>query len=361
VDSAENEYQPLRAVDPGGGVESASALPQPGDLAVPPFVRGERTVPERDARDYRETEREQADDWGPPREDLDRRTLLLAALALVASLTIAVATSGLALSPDRFLLVLLAPALVLGRARRYLRDFAPFAVMLVVYAQCRGIAHLLSPHPYYQPQLDAEKFLFFGHVPSVDLQNWLWTGAHHWYDTITFAVTRIHFIVPPLVAFALWMRRRALFYRFAATMIVLSMVGALTFWAFPAAPPWAAAKRTMIEVQRLPTPQGAVGTKAVSIGHYNVSRLIEPNPYAAVPSLHAGYSFFVFLFVVTVLWSTRWRWWALGLGAVYPLAQSFAVVYTGNHYVVDLLIGFAYAAAALFGVRWFWRKRGFPE
>ncbi|MGH3140377.1 MAG: phosphatase PAP2 family protein [Gaiellales bacterium] len=47
--------------------------------------------------------------------------------------------------------------------------------------------------------------------------------------------------------------------------------------------------------------------------------------------------------------------------AAYPLIQSIAVVYTGNHYVVDLLIGFVYAIGAVYGVHRFWRWRGWPE
>ena len=49
------------------------------------------------------------------------------------------------------------------------------------------------------------------------------------------------------------------------------------------------------------------------------------------------------------------------IAALYPLLQSFAVVYTGNHYVVDLLIGFAYATASVLAVDWFWRRRGWPR
>jgi membrane-associated phospholipid phosphatase len=46
---------------------------------------------------------------------------------------------------------------------------------------------------------------------------------------------------------------------------------------------------------------------------------------------------------------------------MYPVIQTIAVVYTGNHYVVDLLIGFVYAVAVFYGVRRFWRWRGWPE
>jgi membrane-associated phospholipid phosphatase len=46
---------------------------------------------------------------------------------------------------------------------------------------------------------------------------------------------------------------------------------------------------------------------------------------------------------------------------LYPVIQCFAAVYTANHYVIDLLIGFVYATASLYGVLWFWRRQGWPE
>jgi membrane-associated phospholipid phosphatase len=272
---------------------------------------------------------------------------------LAVSLSVGIAVSGLDIKPHSYLLVLLTPAIVMRRTRRYLLDFVPFAALILLYAQCRGIAHNLRPDPFYAPQLDAEKFLFGGAVPSVELQEWFWNGTKQWYDHVAYVVTRLHFIVPPLLAFVLWVRRRALFYRFGTTMVALSYAGALTFLLFPAAPPWAAGEKGLLDVQKLPVDE--VTPSATAGG------LVDPNPYAAVPSLHAGYAFLCFLFVATVAWRTRWRWWAIALGAIYPLAECAAVVYTGNHYVVDLALGFAYAAGALAAVTWFWRRRGWPE
>jgi membrane-associated phospholipid phosphatase len=295
---------------------------------------------------------------------VDARTTALAAGVFAVAFGVAVATSGLALSPDRYLLVLLAPALVLRRARRYLLDFLPFGVLLIVYSESRGIAHLLHPHPYYLPQLEAERFLFGGHVPSVWLQNQFWEGAPRWHDRALLEITRLHFIVPPFVAFALWLRRRALFYRFAASMLVLSFAGALTFYLFPAAPPWAASQADVLgPVTKLTDAHPSVSGVPVqtSGGSFSISRLIDPNPYAAIPSLHGGYAFLVFLFLAMLAWRTRWRWIVVSVGVLYPLLQGLAVVYTGNHYVVDLIIGFAYAAAAILAVRVFWRRRGWPE
>jgi membrane-associated phospholipid phosphatase len=294
---------------------------------------------------------------------VDVRTAAIAAVAFAAAFGLAVATSGLALAPDRYLLVLLAPALVLRRARRYLLDFVPFGLLLVLYSESRGIAHLLHPHPYYLPQLDAEKFLFGGHVPSLWLQDHFWEGAPRWHDRALLEITRLHFVVPPFVAFALWVRRRALFYRFAASMLTLSFGGALTFYLFPAAPPWAASQAGLLgPVTKLTDAQPVTSGLPVQGEHgFSLASLIDPNPYAAIPSLHAGYAFLVFLFVAMLAWRTPWRRIVVPLAALYPLLQSFAVVYTGNHYVVDLLLGFAYAIAAVVAVLWFWRRRAWPE
>jgi membrane-associated phospholipid phosphatase len=278
---------------------------------------------------------------------------MLALAALAASLALTIYSFGLSLTPDRMLLVLLAPAFVLRRVRVYLMDFVPFAALIILYAELRGLAHVVQPVPHYAPQLNAERWLFGGDVPSAYLQHNVWRGGHVWYDTLLFEITRVHSIVPPAFAFLLWMKRRALFYRFAATILALSYAAVVVFVAFPSAPPWAAS----IGVTRL----GASASSLPYLAPVSLSHVIDSNPYAAIPSLHAGYSFLVFLFISTLFWRSRWRWPVVVVTALYPIAQSFAAVYTGNHYVVDLVIGYAFAAATMFGVRALWRRRGLPE
>ncbi|HTE86816.1 MAG TPA: phosphatase PAP2 family protein [Dehalococcoidia bacterium] len=71
-------------------------------------------------------------------------------------------------------------------------------------------------------------------------------------------------------------------------------------------------------------------------------RYFRPNPVAAMPSIHAAFPVLVWL----VLWK-RWHRWGWML-VVYPLAMGFAVVYLGQHYVIDVLAGWVYAVAALY-------------
>jgi membrane-associated phospholipid phosphatase len=66
---------------------------------------------------------------------------------------------------------------------------------------------------------------------------------------------------------------------------------------------------------------------------------------AAVPSLHAAYALLIALF----LWPIVRGPWRIAVAA-YPLAMAFALVYTAEHYVVDVLLGWLYAGVATVAV-----------
>ena len=201
TDRLNHEHEPLWSVEAEVGGDGTVALPRPGGIAFPYWERGERkqTPEEIEQRRVR---------WGPPRADLDRRLLILTLLALTGMLAAAIAVFGMSLSTDRYLLILFVPALLLRRGRLYLRDFGIFAALIFVYSELRGLAHVLRPDPFYTPQLNLDKWLFAGHVPTVQLQQWFWTGSMQWYDHVIVDTAGLHFIVPPLLAFLLWMKRR---------------------------------------------------------------------------------------------------------------------------------------------------------
>ena len=79
------------------------------------------------------------------------------------------------------------------------------------------------------------------------------------------------------------------------------------------------------------------------------------NLVAAVPSLHAGFA----TLVAITLWPSVPRWCRPFL-AFYPVLMGLALVATGEHYVVDILLGVGYAFAAHFSwnyiERW-WQRR----
>ncbi|MFI5091360.1 MAG: phosphatase PAP2 family protein, partial [Terriglobales bacterium] len=79
----------------------------------------------------------------------------------------------------------------------------------------------------------------------------------------------------------------------------------------------------------------------------------NPNQFAAFPSLHAAFPALAAVYA----WR-RYRALAIGL-VVWTLAVVVAIVYLGEHYVVDALAAFVYVAVAAFIVESFtrWRRR----
>jgi PAP2 superfamily len=283
-----------------------------------------------------------------------RRSLSLAAPAAYAVvLAVVVISDGIPLSRGRLLiwivLGLLAFSLtnVRGWFRGVVLEWLPFALILSVYDLLRSQADTLLFSAHVRPQLRADELLFVGRVPTVWLQERLWHGPEHlhWYDYGAWLVYASYFLATYVVAAFLWFFARDLFRRFVAIVVLLAFMGFATYAAFPAAPPWLASEQGALD----PTTRSiAVIWSEIPVAHFNMffeEGSQYSNPVAAVPSLHAAYT----LLIALVLWRPAPRWGRVLLAA-YPCAMAFALVYTAEHYVVDILLGFLYALIAFWTV-----------
>jgi hypothetical protein len=260
---------------------------------------------------------------------------------------------GLPLSRDRLLMWILLGLLafsltnVKGWARSVVLEWIPFALILWIYDLLRGQADGLFFDTHVLPQLRAEEFLFGGTTPTVILQNHLWDPFHiHWYDYGAWLVYVSYFVGTYVVAALLWWINRSLFRRYVVTVSVIAMMGFTTYALFPAAPPWMASQLGAMEPS---TRTIGVIWSHIPIAHFNT--LFEKgtqyaNSVAAVPSLHAAYTLLITLF----LWKLVPRWGRVLL-FLYPWAMAFALVYTSEHYFVDILLGWIYCAIAFVAVK----------
>ena len=268
-----------------------------------------------------------------------RRRVATLVLGYLVGLGVMILVKGVFLSADRYFLILLVPAVALGVGRAYVRDFLPFIALVLVYEEARGLAHTLHPHPFYEPMLTLDRWIGLGEIPTVRLQGWLWHGHLEWYDHALSLLDRLHFIVPPTLLLLIWLERREVFYRCAVTLLAVSFAGAATFLIFPAAPPWLASKHGLVpHVYRIGYIEG--GDSPVATSKSWIEAHLLGNPVAAVPSLHAAYATLVVLFV----YAWRGRRWAL-FATPYAIGMWFTVVYLGDHYVADIIVGLAYAIA----------------
>ncbi|MEX0683105.1 MAG: phosphatase PAP2 family protein [Dehalococcoidia bacterium] len=239
-----------------------------------------------------------------------------------------------------FVAALLALYLALGL--QAMRVWAPYATALLLFVQLRSLADGLGMPVQFAYPAEIEKALFFGALPTVWLQERLYTFAHLGpVEVFTIGVYLSYFFVPHAMAVALWKFDNEHFKTYGFAFVATLYIGLLTCAVLPTAPPWMAAQLGHIPhvYQVLPDIAGNVmpGT------YENAYEVAGANPVAAMPSLHAAIPFLMAI----ALWKYRWLRW---LGAAYAVSMLFAITYLGEHYVVDGLAGWVVAGAAWAGV-----------
>ena len=151
------------------------------------------------------------------------------------------------------------------------------------------------------------------------LANWIYIWGH-W---------------PVIIAVLIWLGSRNpdrfLVYRDA--MLISGAVGMVIFATFPVTPP-----RLM-----------DVGLVDVVSEESHAYRALQPpsvvNQYAAMPSFHVGWNLLVGIAMVR---EGRWLWQRV-VGCLLPVAMSWSVVVTANHYLLDGVVGVVIVLAALAG------------
>ncbi|MDJ1130663.1 bifunctional glycosyltransferase 87/phosphatase PAP2 family protein [Streptomyces iconiensis] len=156
--------------------------------------------------------------------------------------------------------------------------------------------------------------------------------------------TTFHFLVPIALLAWLYMRRTA-HYRSARTALSFAtLLGLVGFWLYPLAPP-----RLMPGLGYVDTAHGPQDPSKPDFG-----ALTElSNQYAAMPSLHVGWS----LWCAVVVFQMTKKHWARALGALYPLMTTFVVLATANHYLLDAAGGVLVVATGFAAQRWVARIR----
>jgi hypothetical protein len=279
----------------------------------------------------------------------NERWLVWAILAYAALVVALMVAGGLLITPV---------AVLLGRGRLFLRDWIPFVAIFLAYELMRGIADDAGFPVHVTDVIAAERLISFGLLPTQVLQDWLAPPSGVGPAAIVATVLyMLHFALPVVAGLLLWVWRRPQYYDYVAAFIALSFTGFITYLLLPVAPPWWAAGLGELNgpsgepVIRYLKPE-AFGVIAEALGYPDGEQLssyvfygVNPNGVAAFPSLHAGYPFLAFLVLRRAFGRIGW------LAFAYAVLVWWAIVFTGDHYVIDVLGGIAYAAAAYFGVR----------
>ncbi|MHB1537941.1 MAG: phosphatase PAP2 family protein [Solirubrobacteraceae bacterium] len=237
------------------------------------------------------------------------------------------------------------------RSRR--RDVGVCALQMWAY-----LAAYKAPHDNEEGQrrrvhvdypIVLDRAIGFGELPSVRLQRRLARdGSWGPLDRVLVWTHWVWFAVPhTALAYILW-RDPLAFPRAAAMTYAVFDVGAIVYWVLPTAPPWYSVGELgggelgggPSPVRRLMVEYGADFWKDGWTPLYDG---LGGNPLAAMPSLHFASSM-----MAAVLLAETDRL-AGAAGWIYATTLGFALVYLGEHYVVDLLGGAALTVAVRHG------------
>ncbi|MFQ6028806.1 MAG: phosphatase PAP2 family protein [Dehalococcoidia bacterium] len=132
------------------------------------------------------------------------------------------------------------------------------------------------------------------------------------------------------LAIVLYLIRRRTYGYYRNVMVVHLLLALLVFTLFPLAPPYMVSAYFIDTIQTFgPTFYGGTGMAP----YYN--------NLAAMPSLHFSWSV-----IFGVLFFRNFKGWFKISGVLYPVLTFFAITITGNHYILDALVGGALAGIA---------------
>lgn len=272
-----------------------------------------------------------------------RRLLLVGSLAYLLIVFGVMLWRGVEIEPQWVLLALLLIALVVGRWREFLVDWTPFLVLFLAYEVMRGFAGRTGfPH---HDLSGLERLVFHGALPTLVLQHAFYhPSVISWYDWVAIFLYFMHFPLPILAGFVFWINDRSHYRRFIAALLLTSFTAFVTYLFFPSTPPWLQVTGVHKVTDETVTKWGVSYLVSPLYSHLN------PNRYAAFPSLHAAFPTLAAIYA----WK-RYRVMAAVL-VVWTAALWLAIVYLGEHYFVDALAGLGYVAACGLCVEWVARR-----
>jgi hypothetical protein len=242
------------------------------------------------------------------------------------------------------------PALAVIRPRTRLRDAGMYALQMWMFV----MGHEL---PYDDPEalrsrlrvgypIRVDRVLGAGELPNVRLQKALaGLGKRNVVDRFLSWVHWVWFFEPHASLAWILARDREHFARSARQMSAVYDLGCVVYALAPTAPPWWASEEgyTDAKVRRIMVEVGEEEWGRAWPALYDT---LGGNPWAAMPSLHFATS----LMAALLLAELGPRPGAIGWG--YASALGFALVYLGEHYVVDLLAGAGLVIAVRRGERY---------
>lgn len=236
---------------------------------------------------------------------------------------------------------------------KFLRDWAPIMIFIFCYEFLRGhayIFHNLFDITIHKTELlEVEKIIFGNPIPTVLMQQIARTTPTT-LDVLFIIIYSSFFWGAISIGIILWYKSYNFFKVFRNGYLLLCFMGLCTYILYPAYPPWMAAQEGY-----LPLLERSAWEK-LQMGQF-LSLIFDKvgyNPIAPMPSLHAGWAFYS-----SIMFDMYFKKWWSKLIYLYPLLMGMLIVYSGDHYIIDIIAGFAYAILAVLFLKIYNSMKGY--
>jgi membrane-associated phospholipid phosphatase len=271
-----------------------------------------------------------------------RLPLFIVAVGLALFLILLFVFQRYVFVPKIFILLLIVlGAALMRRLPLLIKDWFVFISFVYLFDSLRGSIYILTVKlglPVHVTYVIGIEKALFGQVPSAVLQAQLLDPSKApgftWLERVLTAFHGSHFLAFLLIGFIIWLYKSQSFRLFRTSYYLLISLGVLGYLLVPTVPPWMASNNFGL-LPPLIRFNGIIFNFAIP----DLSTGFDTNPIAAMPSLHAAFPILSSL----LLWRV-YRWKALPF-YIYTAIVLFTIVYTGDHYVTDVLAGLLLAVA----------------
>ncbi len=232
------------------------------------------------------------------------------------------------------------------KTRKFALGFSIFILYWIVYDAMRGLpnyevstVHIKQPYAidkalfgitYHNVLLTPNEFFDLVHVKFLDIL----TGLFYlnW--------------VPIPIAFAvyLYFKDKDIFAKFSLVFLLVNLFGFVIYYLYPEAPPW------YVKLYGFHLHIGVPGNmagfarfdKILGVSVFQALYAKNANVLAAMPSLHASYPVIVLYYAM----KKKLGWFNVFF-VIFLLGIWFSAVYSGHHYVIDVIAGALLAAVVI--------------
>ncbi len=231
--------------------------------------------------------------------------------------------------------------------RDFVKAFVIFAIYWIIYDSLRVLPNYEVNPIHIREPYDLDKSLFGIHFEGQLLTlNEYFAKVHKPFWDIVAGIFYINWVPVPL-AFGvyLFVKDRAMYYRFSYCFVFVNLIGFIIYYTYPAAPPWYVAQYGF--EPDFSIPGNVAGLKyfdeLLNVNLFHGMYEKNANVFAAMPSMHSAFPLIVLFYAIQ-----KRVGWFLIFFVIFCIGIWSSAVYTGHHYVIDVLAGITCAIVGIF-------------